>query len=181
MPFSPQKCGRNISIEPTNAAGEVSRQERSPRPPQRTGSLTKISWKEELAMDATGGKRTHSTPRPSSWRGMCCRFKHFPKNLNCSDIRGVIQGEVVRELLRHRGRQQILQFVKHHWNINEFGVYLTVVRADSCPDCIPFPLPCARRAHRNPPSDIYSPNVGNKYPIQIYIFKNVHFQTLRGT
>ena len=69
-----------------------------------------------------------------------------------------------------RGRQlsdltvfswRILQFVKHHWNINDFGVYLTVVRADSCPDCIPFPLPCARRAHRNPPSDMYSPNVGN--------------------
>ena len=39
--------------------------------------------------------------------------------------------------------------------------------------------PCARRAHRNPPSDLYSPNVGNKYPIQIYILKNLLFLTPR--
>ena len=29
--------------------------------------------------------------------------------------------------------------------------------------------PCARRAHRNPPTNIYSPNVGSLYPIQVYI------------
>ena len=39
--------------------------------------------------------------------------------------------------------------------------------------------PCARRAHRNPPSDIYSPNVGKKYPIQIYILKKILFLTPR--
>ena len=30
--------------------------------------------------------------------------------------------------------------------------------------------PSARRAHRNPPTVIYPPNVGRKYPIQIYLF-----------
>ena len=32
-----------------------------------------------------------------------------------------------------------------------------------------IPQPCARRAHRNPPTNIYSPNVGSLYPIQVYI------------
>ena len=30
--------------------------------------------------------------------------------------------------------------------------------------------PSARRAHRHPPTVIYPPNVGRKYPIQIYLF-----------
>ena len=32
----------------------------------------------------------------------------------------------------------------------------------------------ARRAHRNTPTDIYYPNVGSIYPMQIYILPNVH-------
>ena len=32
-----------------------------------------------------------------------------------------------------------------------------------------IPQPCARRAHRNPPTNIHSPNVGSLYPIQVYI------------
>ena len=35
--------------------------------------------------------------------------------------------------------------------------------------------PCARKAHRNPPTDVYFPNVGSIYPMQIYILPNVHF------
>merc|ERR1712001_789088 len=31
-----------------------------------------------------------------------------------------------------------------------------------------IPQPCARRAHRNPPTDIHSRNVGSLYPIPIY-------------
>ena len=30
-----------------------------------------------------------------------------------------------------------------------------------------IPQPCARRAHRNPPNDVHSPNVGRIYPIPI--------------
>ena len=33
-----------------------------------------------------------------------------------------------------------------------------------------IPQPCARRAHRNPPTDIHSRNVGSLYPILIYLY-----------
>ena len=33
-----------------------------------------------------------------------------------------------------------------------------------------IPQPCAQRAHRNPPTDIYSRNVGSLYPIPIYLY-----------
>merc|ERR1719458_1332122 len=48
---------------------------------------------------------------------------------------------------------------------------------------IHIPQSCARRAHRNPPTYIHPPSVGIIYPIQIYIFKNVHSPTLcpKGT
>ena len=42
-----------------------------------------------------------------------------------------------------------------------------------------IPKLCARRAHRNPSTDVYSPNVGSIYPIQIYTLQNVHSLTLR--
>ena len=46
-----------------------------------------------------------------------------------------------------------------------------------------IPQLCARRAHRNPPTYIYPQIVGMLYPMQIYIFKNVHSLTLclKGT
>ena len=39
--------------------------------------------------------------------------------------------------------------------------------------------PRARRAHRHPPTDTFSPIVGNVYPIQMYILENAHSPTLR--
>ena len=39
--------------------------------------------------------------------------------------------------------------------------------------------PCARRAHRNSPTNILPPSVGMIYSIPKYIFKNVHSPTLR--
>ena len=41
-----------------------------------------------------------------------------------------------------------------------------------------FPYPAPQRAHRKPPTDIYPPNVGRIYPIQIYILQHVHSLTL---
>merc|ERR1712001_562959 len=36
-----------------------------------------------------------------------------------------------------------------------------------------IPQPCARRAHRNPPTDIHSRNVGSLYPIPIYLYYKI--------
>merc|ERR1712001_280488 len=41
---------------------------------------------------------------------------------------------------------------------------------DNFPPGRHIPQPCARRAHRNPPTNIHSPNVGSLYPIPIYLY-----------
>ena len=47
-------------------------------------------------------------------------------------------------------------------------VYLgTNLQITKCTNCTYIPQPCARRAHRNPPTYIYSPIVGRIYPIPI--------------
>ena len=75
----------------------------------------------------------------------------------------LVRGEVVRGELVHRGTcpgGTCWQFISN-----------TSIHIRKCTFLTRhIPQPCARRAHRNPPTDIHSRNVGSLYPIPIYFY-----------
>ena len=76
------------------------------------------------------------------------------------------------ELFLHWDNCKILQFYSSgSWSSDSCPLWQKI--SDSCL-LTHINQPCAQRAHRNPSTDVYSPNVGSIYPIQIYTLQTVH-------